>query len=104
MKRLDQLLNFLEQSPQDAFILFAVAKEYEGLGQTEAALAHYLKLKTADPDYVGLYYHLGKLYEHLENIPEAIQTYKDGMLVANKQENRHAFGELNEALMGIEDF
>ena len=103
MKRLDQLLNFLEQSPNDAFILFALAKEYEGLGQKEQAFQYYLSLKTADPDYVGLYYHLGKLYEQEGKIEEALKIYQEGMVVANKQQNRHAYGELNEAFMSLDD-
>ena len=58
--RLKRLQSFLDASPGDSFILFAIAKEYEKLNQPNEALDHYLTLKSNDPEYVGLYYHLGK--------------------------------------------
>ena len=65
-QRLKQLQGFLENSPNDSFLLFAIAKEYEGLGQDEQALEHYLLLTQTDPGYIGTYYHLAKLYERKE--------------------------------------
>jgi len=56
-------MTFLEASPDDSFLLFAIAKEHEKAGATDEALEYYLKLTATDPDYVGTYYHLGKLYE-----------------------------------------
>ena len=62
-QRLQILQEMLAKSPNDSFTLFAIAKEYEGLGKADQALDFYLTLREKDPDYVGLYYHLGKLYE-----------------------------------------
>ncbi|RMG87186.1 MAG: tetratricopeptide repeat protein, partial [Bacteroidetes bacterium] len=47
--RLNQLLKFLEDSPKDSFLMFAVAKEYEGLGDQQKALDFYLRLTETDP-------------------------------------------------------
>ncbi len=101
--RLEQLLHFLENSPDDAFILFAIAKEYESLSSWEQAKEYYLKLKQTSPDYVGLYYHLGKLYEHFEDLPNALKTYDEGMLVAKQQNDNHSYGELAGAKLLIEE-
>lgn len=101
--RMRQLLAFLEQSPNDSFLTFAVAKEYENLQQWEDALAWYLKITEKEPDFVGVYYHLGKLYQRLEQPEQAIATYKTGMAVANKAGDRHAYGELAGAKMEIDE-
>lgn len=101
--RLEQLLEFLKASPEDAFLLFAVAKEYEGLGAEEDALKYYLRIQQHSPDYVGLYYHLGKLYVRREALEQALDTYKKGMEVAKAQGDRHALSELAGAKLEIED-
>jgi tetratricopeptide (TPR) repeat protein len=102
-ERLQQLLNFLESSPDDSFLLFAIAKEYEKEGIIETALQYYLQLKRSDPDYVGLYYHLGKLYEIKEDFDTAVITYQTGMEVAKKQGDKHALSELAGAKLNLVD-
>jgi tetratricopeptide (TPR) repeat protein len=102
--RLIQLQNFLESSPNDAFLLFAIAKEYEGAGALEEALKHYLQLRQTTPQYVGLYYHLGKLYEKMGQLDNANETYKTGMAVAKSEKDTHAYNELVGARMNIDDF
>ena len=72
--RLNQLLEFQNNNPKDSFILFALAKEYEKLEERDEALAHYLKLVEMDVNYVGTYYHLGKLYEQLDQPETAFAT------------------------------
>lgn len=103
MSRLEQLLNFLRDSPQDAFLTFAIAKEYEGMGDSEKALEFYRKLSNENEDYVGTYYHLGKLYEKMGQGENALSIYKKGMEIAQKQGDRHAFSELAAAKMDISD-
>ncbi len=103
MERLEKLLKFLEQMPNDSFVKFALAKEYENLKDTENALFYYNSVRTADPDYVGTYYHLGKLQERLNNIKAALQTYTEGIAIAQKIGDKHAWAELAEAKMEIEE-
>lgn len=102
MSRLDQLKNLLTDSPNDAFLLFALAKEYEGSGNNEQALQHYLNLRQTSPDYVGLYYHLGKLYEQLEQAEQALEAYSEGLGQAQKAGDRHAWSELSSAKLNLE--
>jgi tetratricopeptide (TPR) repeat protein len=101
--RLQQLYTFLKESPTDSFILFAIAKEYEKMGDKEKALGYYVGLKDLDPDYVGTYYHLGKLYESNEDFKTAFFTYKKGMEIAKKMGDQHAFNELAGAKLGVGD-
>ena len=101
--RLERLLQFLQDSPGDSFLLFAVAKEYEGQANLEKAMDYYLKLKVADPSYVGLYYHLGKLYEQFGQGQTAWDTYTTGMQVARDAGDQHALSELAGARMELGD-
>lgn len=101
--RLKQLYSFLEQSPEDAFIQFAIAKEYESLQLDDKALAYYQNLINTQADYVGTYYHLGKLYERQEAFEKAFATYKEGMRVAKKVGDQHALNELAGAKLNLGD-
>lgn len=98
MNRLDQLLQMYQASPTDAFLTFALAKEYEGMGNDTQALEYYVSLRQAQPDYTGLYYHLGKLYERTGNTTEASEVYHAGIEICKKVGDRHAMSELRGAL------
>ena len=101
--RLEQLLGLLKNSPNDSFINFAIAKEFEGLDDDENALKYYLQLVAEDVNYVGTYYHLGKLYEKMEEFETAFSTYKDGMQIAKSQGDQHAYNELAGAKLNLGD-
>lgn len=93
----------LESSPRDSFLLFAIAKEYESAGDRDKALEYFEMLRSSDPGYVGLYYHLGKLFEQSQSPEKAIATYKEGIEVARKASDFHSLSELNGALLNLED-
>ena len=100
--RIDSLLAFLKEDPEDSFVRFALAKEYEKIGTLKKALDTYLELKDMDPNYIGLYYHLGGLYELLNQKEEALQTYETGIAVAKKLADFHALSELHNAKTNLE--
>jgi tetratricopeptide (TPR) repeat protein len=95
--RLITLLEFLKSDPQDPFVIYALATEYNSLNNTERAFHYYTILVNEHPDYVGTYYHLGKLYEKTDDLPKAIATYQRGMEAARKKRDNHAFSELQSA-------
>lgn len=95
--RLQQLIEFLKESPGDPFLRYALATEHLKLGRTEEALRHYEALVHDHPDYVGTYYHLGKLYEALGRKGDAVVTYENGMKAARNKRDMHALSELQEA-------
>ena len=103
MSRLNQLFTFLESQPNEPFIIFAIAKEYEGNNDNFKALEYYTRLQETTPQYVGLYYHLGKLYERLGEPDQALTTYKKGMIVAKQEKDMHAYNELAGAKMNLSD-
>ncbi|WP_026898435.1 heme biosynthesis protein HemY [Daejeonella oryzae] len=92
--RLQKLLDFLQNEPNDPFLKYALATEYLNSNELEKALEYYEDLITNHADYVGTYYHLGKLYEALDRKNDAVKTYQDGMKVARNSKDMHAFSEL----------
>jgi tetratricopeptide (TPR) repeat protein len=103
MTRLSQLQELLSDNPGDSFVRFALAKEYEKLGDEARAFTYYRELLEKDPDYLGLYYHLGKWYERADDVEQAINIYSRGMDVARQQGDQHALGELSGARMMLAD-
>lgn len=94
---------FHESSPKDSFILFALAKEHEKIGDDDKALHYYLKIREYEPTYVGVYYHLGKLYEKIGSQHLAFDTYQAGIDAARQAGDQHALSELAEAKLMLGD-
>ena len=102
MDRLDALLDFLREDPDDPFTRFALAQEYRKRGDTAVALRAFEALATDRPDYVGTYYHLGKLYEETGRPEDALRTYRGGIEQATAARDPHARAELQSALLEAE--
>jgi len=97
MDRIEKLKEFLTSSPNDSFLLHALALEYIKLGNDETAKELFEEILHKDPGYIGSYYHLAKLLERIEKTEEAIKVYEKGMEEAKKAGDNHAFGELRGA-------
>jgi len=94
MNRLEKLLEFIQNEPNDEFLKYALATEYLRLNNTEQALSYYEDLVNNHPNYTGTYYHLGKLYEALNRKQDAINIYEKGMQITKEKRDNHAFSEL----------
>ncbi len=95
--RIHYLIELLKETPNDSFVLFALGKEYEKIGDLEKSKEYFEKLKFNNPDYVGLYLHLGRLHRKMGNRSLAQTVFEEGLLVARKNGDFHALGELNSA-------
>jgi len=101
--RLNTLLNYLNESPDDAFLLFAIAREYTAAEDFDTARTYYHKLREFHPEYVGLYYHLGKLEVKVGAIEEAVHVFNDGLRISDSIGDKHAWSELRAALAEIQE-
>jgi tetratricopeptide (TPR) repeat protein len=104
--RLEKLLAFIKNEPDDPFLKYALATEYLRLNETDKALWYYEDLIKNNPDYVGTYYHLGKLYEALGRRQDAINIYETGMKITKEKRDNHAFSELQAVyneVTGLDD-
>ena len=102
MDRKQRIFDLLADNPQDPFLHFALAKEYEKENKQDEALTAYKKLVAEFPDYVGTYYHLGKLYERQNDPDRAADVYEAGMKIARAQGDNHSYSELAGAKMILE--
>ncbi|MGB3777369.1 MAG: tetratricopeptide repeat protein [Tunicatimonas sp.] len=94
--RLDALLAFLRETPDDAFTLYAVATEYRR-AHPQKALEYYERLLDEHPQYVPTYYHAAQLYVDLNQPERAEQTYEKGIAIAGEQNDALALRELRSA-------
>jgi tetratricopeptide (TPR) repeat protein len=101
--RLDQLLIMLNETPQDDFLRYAVAVEYSAAGNNTEAISRIESLIADKPDYLGAYYKLGQLHEQNGSVEKALDVYRRGAEVAKKQNNTKTLGEINTAIMLLED-
>ncbi len=97
MSRMEQLKQFLKEQPDDPFMQYCIALEYIKTGEKKEGLKWFGNLQEQHPDYVATYYHKGKLLESMGKKDLAEQTYARGMEVAQRQQDHHAFSELQGA-------
>lgn len=101
--RLQYIMEMLEKEPNDSFLWYALALEHAKLNDISKAIELLEELITKDSDYLGAYYQLGKYYEQTGNIPKAVDCYNKGISIAAAQNNRKTLGELNEALLMLDE-
>src|SRR5215210_4299573 len=94
MDRVEKLKEFLALNPKDSFIQHALALEYIKLGDDLQAKRLFEELLNRDKNYVGSYYHLGRLLERNGDTEHAIIWYEKGMRKAKETGDNHAFNEL----------
>ena len=97
MDRLQRLREMLAQQPTDSFLNHAMALEEIKLGNEAAARSLFESILQRDPQYIGSYYHLGKLLERQGDETAAIEVFERGMEVAKKLGDQHALNELRGA-------
>ncbi len=101
MNRIEKIKEMLQQNGSDSFLEHALALEYIKIGEQMHARQTFESLLHRNPDYLGSYYHLGKLYETLGNMQSAIDTYEKGMQLAKSVKDQHSYNELRGAYDAI---
>ena len=96
--RINLLEQYLVEEPNDPFIKYALALEYDKSGKKEKSVELMTNLVTTNSDYLPVYYQLGKLYEGDGRKKEAIDVYKKGIVLATSTGNHHTVSELRSAL------
>ena len=101
MDRMKKINEMLLATPNDSFLHHALALEYIKLGEEQEAKKHLEFILANNSDYVGSYYHLGKLLERINETENAIRIYEEGIVVAKKLKDIRTMKELEMALESI---
>ena len=102
MSRIDKIRQFLQDSPNDSFLRYALAQELQKQGDVEAAKEAYLWLTDNQPSYVATYYHLGKLLIAQGEKEAALAWFNLGIEHAKAAKELHALSELQSAKLELE--
>lgn len=97
-ERIARLKEFLNSSPDDEFLNFALSQEYIGMGDDKSASELLYKLRERSPDYVATYYHLGKLLIRQSENDSAEKIFTEGIEIGRKIKDNHSVSELQSAL------
>ncbi len=94
--RLEQLLQFYNEDPNDPFNLYALANEYKSTDLNKA-LGYYERLIQFHPNYIPTYYHLAQLYLDMGDDDKAKITYETGIEKASTANENLMLRELKNA-------
>lgn len=100
--KIKKLAGYIKNNPDDSFSKFALALEFLKEDRLNKARILFEDIQEKDPEYDGVYYHLGKLYERSGLLEDALNTYKKGVEVAANNKNKRNVSELKEALAELE--
>lgn len=94
--RLEQLIKFHEEDPNDPFLLYGLALEYQK-SDVKKSEELFDTLLTGFPDYLPSYYHAAKLKAALGKGELALTIFKSGIALARKQNDMTTARELQSA-------
>lgn len=100
--RIATLAKAVKEHPNDSFYKFTLALEMLKINEQQKARVLFEAIRAQDPAYIGVYYHLAKLYTELGENKKALSTYKEGIRIAEEQQDMHTKSELSAALMNLE--
>jgi tetratricopeptide (TPR) repeat protein len=102
IQRIEKLKSYLDETPQDPFLIYALAMEYLQDLPEKAEEQLRILLKN-HPEYLPSYYQLGLLQIEKGNPEEAIGILQKGIELARNQNNRHTLNELQMLLDEFQD-
>ncbi len=100
--RLEKLQEWLESSPNDPFLIYAIGLE-ELNNDLEKSKSYFDQLLKKFPKYLPTYYQAGKLYERFGLEEEALEIYERGIALGKEQNDSHAVSELHGAHQFLKD-
>lgn len=101
--RVDMILSMLEKEPDDLFLNYSLGLEHVAHKSFDLAEASFKKTLSIQPDYVPVFYQLGKLFELQGKNEEALNHFRSGLTHAQQQKNKKAVNEFGEAIFMLED-
>jgi len=96
-ERIDYLKALIVESPEDPFPFYALCLENESENPVQNSEG-WLKVLEKFPEYLPSYYQAGMHFLELAQKENAIEIWKNGIQLAQKQGDNHALAELKSAV------
>ncbi len=98
--RILQLKQFIKEDENDYFSIYALALEHK-LEDPLTSIQYLESIRSKNPEYIALYYHLAELYIETDQIEKAKSTFESGILIIEKTKDSHALKELKNAFQNF---
>lgn len=99
--RREKIEAMLRDDPQDQFLRYGLAIEYDNEERFEDSLALFRGLANEQPPHVPAFFRAAQLLVRLDQVREARALLRDGIEAARQQGNAHAASEMSEFLMSL---
>lgn len=96
LTRLDALLQYYKEEPNNPFNVYALALEYLK-SDIQRAKELFDELLSMHEDYIPTYYHAAGFYQQIGNKDKALAIYEKGIMKAKKVNDNKALRELQSA-------
>lgn len=102
--RREKIEAMLQAEPEDDFLRYSLAIEYDNEGRWEESLKLFAELMQRQPPHVPSFFRCAQMLVRLGRIEEARRLLREGIEVARQQQQLHAAGEMGELLASLGSF
>jgi len=95
--KIEQLLMFHKETPDDPFLIYALANAYQKQKEYKNAIMYYELLLEKHPNYDGTYLHYAQLNTFLKKFDKANEIYIKGITILTQLNDTKNLNELKEA-------
>ena len=99
--RREKIEEMLKEEPNDVFLRYGLAVEYDNEERYEDSLTVFTALTKETPPHVPSFFRAAQLLARLDRISEARALLRDGIEAARLQNNSHAAAEMGEFLASL---
>ena len=99
--RQEQLRKLLERTPDDAFLVYALAMEHRKAGELDDALRLLSRTTDLDANYAYAHFQRGQIHESRGDVPAAREAYSAGVAAAQRAGDAKGAGEIGGALESL---
>lgn len=102
--RREKLEAMLQAEPEDEFLRYSLAVEYDQEGRWEESLALFEGLMRQHPPHVPSFLRCAQMLVRLDRIEDARRMLREGIEIARQQQQLHAAGEMGQLLASLGSF
>jgi predicted Zn-dependent protease len=99
--RREKIEAMLKLEPQDQFLRYGLAAEYDNEERYEESLAMFRGLMADQPPHVASFLRGAQLLVKLDRIADARAVLREGIEIARAKGEAHAAGEMGELLASL---